>query len=764
MIGFTLAGIYPFQITNFYSLSECQKTDETTLIDVDNEIDIPMLKKSKIVSDFNTFFASFTQRLTNLRLTDKTNNALYELCGDLVKNTQIFNVGLIEDECGADPKNVLEISSEFICSKLNECSTAKRRKKKCEQSQLYVPPQELSLGLKWEMLRDKMTKITTPQLNQCKFQWISIVDTVSSCFEREDFRKVYWEYNLTSRDHVCVEGVFKDVCCGKLYKENQLFSSDQAALRIHISNDDFEICNPLGSKATIHKLSAFYFTIENVPPQFRSKSKNIFLFCLCYADDLKTKFTDINDIWQLVVRDISFLEKHGITVDGVTVKGSLALLSFDNLGINQAFGLVACFRAQFFCRFCEMPIKDCRSECRENPSKRRTVESYNEILDCIENSTKVDFKDSRGIKMKCLLNELQYFHILKNLSVDAMHDLNEGVVPFALNQLFRQLIRFKILSEEELVQKIQYFDYGFSNQRNIPSILSFDKSNLGQNASQSGCLLRHVPFIFWKYRECAKVKDMWQCIKSLLRIFCICYSPEITQTQIDSLREEIFIHLTCLKDLGLSFIAKHHFLTHYPTIIEQMGPVVNMCMFKFERQHKFLKSLMQGNSNFTNVTYTIARKHQEYLSVITDSFEESFVYGVSKSLAKSFIDIHVNLFVENAINTDCVAQEINFLKYCNHYYKQGLFVFYHGKFYEIRHILRINEICYLMCMQFNVLLFDEFLYSFKIQKTSDSSISLIEYSTLKHKNVYEKKMLNDSMYIICDSLVLLNNVNNIESV
>lgn len=716
--------------------------------------------KSKHMSDFNNFLSSFTKRITSLHLNEKTNNALYQLCSDLIKHFRDFNIGLMLDDVEADPKQILSISTGFICDKLDQCSSAKQRKIKYEKNSLFVPPQELSLGLKWEMLRDIKTKIAVPRLTQCKYQYIPFVDTITALFQREDFRRVYFEYN--SRNHVCKDDCVKDLCCGEVFKENQLFRSDPLALRLHISADEFEICNPLGSKATIHKLTGFYFTIQNLPPQFRSKSENIFLFCLCYSDDLKTKYTDVNDIWALVVKDIGFLETNGINVEGgKTIKGSIALMSFDNLGANSMLGFVSCFRANYFCRICEMPIDDCRLECRENPLKMRTLDSYNNILDRIENSTKVDFKDTRGIKMKCVLNELQYFHILKNVTVDPMHDLNEGVVPFALNQLFRHMIKLKIIPEEELLKKVQYFDYGFLNQRNVPSMISFDKSNLGQNAAQSGCLLRNVPFIFWKEKDCVQLNDIWLCIKSLLRIFIICYSPEITKTEIKLLRQEISIHLACLKKLELSFIAKHHFLTHYPTIIEMMGPVLFMCMFKFERKHKMLKSFMNDNSNFTNVTYTIARKHQQYLSEVTDSFEENIVEGKSKNLPESFFEIHTNLFLENSINIEYVTCQINFLKYCSYHYKQDLFVFYHEKFHEIQNIFKMNEHYYFMCIQFDIILFDDFLNSFQIEKTLNTNYTLIEFSKLSHKNVYEKKTLDNSIYIMCDSLTLMNHLNTV---
>lgn len=46
----------------------------------------------------------------------------------------------------------------------------------------------------------------------------------------------------------------KDFCDGSLYQEHPLFSTDPNALQIILNYDDVEICNPLGSKAKVHKL------------------------------------------------------------------------------------------------------------------------------------------------------------------------------------------------------------------------------------------------------------------------------------------------------------------------------------------------------------------------------------------------------------------------------------------------------------------------------------------------------------------------------
>lgn len=118
-------------------------------------------------------------------------------------------------------------------------------------------------------------------------------------------------------------------------------------MQIQIYQDDFEPCNPLGSKATIHKLCGVYFCIRNMPNN--SKLNSIYLIALRNSDDLKTKETDLNDIWRLVVEEIKYLETIGICVrDGLNLKGTLAMVCGDNLGLNKALGFGESFSANYF--------------------------------------------------------------------------------------------------------------------------------------------------------------------------------------------------------------------------------------------------------------------------------------------------------------------------------------------------------------------------------------------------------------------------------
>lgn len=149
--------------------------------------------------------------------------------------------------------------------------------------------------------------------------------------------------------------MYSRFCCGATYKDNNLFSRYPNSIQLQIYNDDFELCNPLGSKATLYKMCAVYFTILNIPSRYRSRLVNtdtsINLVCLVNTDDLKTEYTDFNDVWRLIVHEVKQLES-GIEINGSKMYGTIATLSYDNLGANMSLGFVESFNATHSCRFC----------------------------------------------------------------------------------------------------------------------------------------------------------------------------------------------------------------------------------------------------------------------------------------------------------------------------------------------------------------------------------------------------------------------------
>lgn len=362
-----------------------------------------------------------------------------------------------------------------------------------------------------------------------------IIATLHSLFQNDEFRHLYFEYN--TQKHVCVEGRYRNFCCGEVYKKSEIFNSDPYTLQIEIFTDDFDPCSPIKSKATVHKLCAVYFAIQNFPEQYQSRINYIQLVCLCYSDDInKSTQEDYNNIWQMIVEEIKQLEVRGISVGSINIRGSICWPSFDNLGANTSLGYAGVFSAKYYCRFCECKLDECGVLTKEIEAKNRTKRNYEILIEAIKALEKVDYTKTFGVKRYCLLNDLKDFHITKNISADIFyHDLCEGTMPFVLELIIKFMDSLKIVKQDEITQMIQFSDYGNLQKKNKPSILGMKKANLGQNGSQSKCLFLNFPFIIAKYKDDLRLKNVWNSMESMAVISQILYSKEITQNDLNEL-------------------------------------------------------------------------------------------------------------------------------------------------------------------------------------------------------------------------------------
>lgn len=57
--------------------------------------------------------------------------------------------------------------------------------------------------------------------------------------------------------HSMPEGKIRDFCDGSLFNNHPLFSANSKALQIMTYFDEFEVCDPLGSKASKHQMGLY---------------------------------------------------------------------------------------------------------------------------------------------------------------------------------------------------------------------------------------------------------------------------------------------------------------------------------------------------------------------------------------------------------------------------------------------------------------------------------------------------------------------------
>lgn len=193
----------------------------------------------------------------------------------------------------------------------------------------------------------------------------------------------------------------------------------------------------------MHKLGATYCKIACLPPEFQSLLENIFLVNLFYSTD---KIFGNANIFRKVLNELKYLKDTGITV----VTEDEIIQVYFAMDANSILGYVESFSANYYCRICKEHKKLMQKQTISNPSMRRNVTNYSTDL-IINNSSNTD------IKSGVFINELRSFHVVENVHLDIIHDLNEGVWKQTMICVINTLIQRKRFDIDTLNNLIQGF-------------------------------------------------------------------------------------------------------------------------------------------------------------------------------------------------------------------------------------------------------------------------------------------------------------------
>lgn len=390
---------------------------------------------------------------------------------------------------------------------------------------------------------------------------------------------------------------------------------------------------------------------------------------------------------------------------------------------------------------------------KENPRSIRNKEEYERIVEQIQSGANLNLTESKGIKAACCLNTLGNFHILSNITVDLMHDIFEGSAGFLLVEVFKFCTTKKIATLEQLETLVECFPVGKLWKRNAPSKLSVDKKNLGQNASQMKCLILHLPYILFQFKN--DLQDIWLAVESMLQIIQILLSHQMSQDDLMRLSERITTHLQCYQlFFNQSLKPKHHFLLHYVRVIKLMGPVILFWALRMEAKHQYFKKIVRTTNSFINIKKTLAYKHQERFFDVPFSLEDDLSFGKKAD----FIDCpQFEMYLEPLKALKFCADELQIsstaksLKVNDRVFKPGFLVASGKRFYEIQHILDIQKEVYFLCHQcYEVLSYESFLNSLHIQPKEE--IKILNFRSLENNKPFEKRYIAGSFFVIADSL------------
>lgn len=747
------------ELNNFNSLTisgECIPTSNTV------QLKTVLSRQYKI---FDDNFRDVEAQINSFNLIVKSKDGVYKILGNFVEHfIELIRAAGSESEIHEQcmktlEKNIANVKMH-VQEKIKKVDTSYKRNKQLKEAVEYVEPIEKAIGFKWHTTQNLETNLPDHTIKQTSFQYIPIKKTLQQLFAQPNFKEEFFDYNLNGK-HVCQDGVYERFCCSDTHKKCKLFE-DKTAIQIRLAVDDCDVCDPVKSKSVIHKLNCVYLTIDNLPEKYLSKTDNLFLVSLCEATNLKAENKTFDEIAALIVNEIKELETVGIEVDERMIKGSLVRFLSDNLGANQSCGLVESFNS-FFCRLCETSKEQSQFLVKEEPQLIRTKESYQKCMQAAAEFNRlekpIDFKVTKGIKRPCIFNELQNFHILDNPTMDVMHDVNEGVIPFFLQKLFDYCDSKKIVKKSEISRLIRDYNYGFLHKQNKPSVVNFERSNLGQNAKQIYSIMIHLPFIFAKYRD--QLKDVWIAMENLLKAMQIIYSHRICEDDLANLTKYIELHYKLLIKLFNAMLKpKHHNVLHYPNTIRKTGPIIYSWMMRFEAKHQFFTRAAKNTNNFINIAKTLAKKHQEAVSyrIFTTDVIKVSKTGSNFNKCKNFSEFMDQVAKFLGYDVLNKLKVLNFAHFNCFEYRNGSIIISNDNVYEIVQVLSNEDQILLFCCPYIVKRYCSFLNSIEIERTADSvsDYIVIDLKNLKNPRSYERKICENKFYIICDTLDFKN--------
>lgn len=124
--------------------------------------------------------------------------------------------------------------------------------------------------------------------------------------------------------------------------------------------DKIEICNPLGSHASVNKLLMVYYTLGNIDPKFRSKLSAIRLLAIAKANDIDECGVDVllqknDEDLQLLYNGVKILTQNG----EMDLFGAVISVCGDTLAQHELAGFKEGVGFSYSkCRHCECTFEE----------------------------------------------------------------------------------------------------------------------------------------------------------------------------------------------------------------------------------------------------------------------------------------------------------------------------------------------------------------------------------------------------------------------
>ena len=139
--------------------------------------------------------------------------------------------------------------------------------------------------------------------------------------------------------------VVTNVMQGEYWKAKKASFADRCVLPMFLHQDDFETYNPLGSHRGVGKVGGVYVVLSCLPPEFLSKTENIFLLLMYKSSD--QNYISLRKMFARAIEELIFLEQKWITIELSSTRVQIYFSSATVIGDNLAVSTMMDFRKVF---------------------------------------------------------------------------------------------------------------------------------------------------------------------------------------------------------------------------------------------------------------------------------------------------------------------------------------------------------------------------------------------------------------------------------
>ena len=196
------------------------------------------------------------------------------------------------------------------------------------------------------------------------------------------------------------------------------------------------------------------------------------------------------------------------------------------------------------------------------------------------------------------------------------HDIFEGVFAYDVQHYLDYLLnKEKLMTIDDYNTKLSRIKLSERDAKNRPK--NFKKISKNCKYEENAGSFRVLPRVLTTaLSDVLEDSGTQNYFIKLHEVGEIITAPSLTVYEIENTMTEIITDYLDLRRDGIETLEmsrprpKHHFLSHYPRMFLNNGPLIKVWAMRMEQKHTFHKSVLRTAKNFKNVALTCATRHQ----------------------------------------------------------------------------------------------------------------------------------------------------------